>query len=67
MKPKDAALRAMALTVSFDVAMAGLAMTLAHFAMVYSAAEVLAFPLRAWIIAALNAVGQFTFDHKHGL
>lgn len=51
MTPKDAARRAMALTLSFDVAMAGLAMTLAHVAMFVSDPAILRFPINAWLLA----------------
>lgn len=44
----------MALTLSFDVAMAGLAMTLAHLAMVYSDPDVTAFPVEAWLLATTS-------------
>jgi FlaA1/EpsC-like NDP-sugar epimerase len=49
--PKDAARRAMALTLSFDVAMAGLAMTIAHLVMLYSDPMVTSFPVRGWVLA----------------
>lgn len=49
--PKDAARRAMALTLSFDVAMAGVAMTLAHFAAVSSDPESTAVSVNAWLLA----------------
>lgn len=51
MTPKDAARRAMALTLSFDLAMAGLAMTLAHLAMLVSDRDVSHFPVQAWLLA----------------
>jgi len=41
----------MALTLSFDVAMAGVAMTLAHFALLYSDPLVTRFPVQAWLLA----------------
>jgi FlaA1/EpsC-like NDP-sugar epimerase len=50
--PRDAARRAMALTLSFDLAMAGLAMTLAHLIMLFSDPELPVFPVRAWILAS---------------
>ncbi|MEQ9507168.1 MAG: polysaccharide biosynthesis protein [Hyphomonas sp.] len=52
MTPKDAARRAMALTLSFDVAMAGLAMTLAHLVMLYSDPLVTSFPVKGWVLAS---------------
>ncbi len=59
----------MALTLTFDVAMAGLAMTLAHFAMIYSDAEVRAFPVQAWLIATttfmLAAAAGFVIGGVH--
>lgn len=51
MTPRDAARRAMALTLSFDLAMAGLAMTLAHLAMLVSDRDVSHFPVQAWLLA----------------
>ncbi len=51
MTPKDAARRAMALTLSFDLAMAGLAMTLAHLAMLVSDRDVSRLPIQAWLLA----------------
>lgn len=51
MTPKDAARRAMALTLSFDLGMAGLAMTLAHLAMVISDPALLQLPIQAWLLA----------------
>lgn len=51
MKTRDAARRAMALTLSFDVAMAGVAMSAAHLAIFISDPDVPAFPVRAWILA----------------
>lgn len=51
MKTKDAARRAMALTLSFDVAMAGVAMTVAHFAILVSDPAVPVFPVQPWILA----------------
>ena len=69
MKSEDAARRAMALTLSFDVAMAGLAMTLAHLAMLYSDPGVTAFPVRAWILAStcfmLAAAACFVIGGVH--
>ncbi len=69
MKSRNAARRAMALTLTFDVAMAGLAMTLAHFAMVYSDAEVRTFPVQAWLIATttfmLAAAAGFVIGRVH--
>ena len=69
MKSEDAARRAMALTLSFDVAMAGLAMTLAHLAMLYSDPGVTAFPVRAWILAStcfmLAAAAGFVIGGVH--
>jgi FlaA1/EpsC-like NDP-sugar epimerase len=50
-KSRDAARRAMALTLSFDVAMAGLAMTLAHLVMLHSDPGVTGFPVKAWTLA----------------
>jgi len=68
-KSEDAARRAMALTLSFDVAMAGLAMTLAHLAMVYSDPEVSAFPAKAWTLATtsfmLAAAAGFVIGGVH--
>lgn len=49
MTPRDAARRAMGLTLSFDVAMAGLAMTLAHLAMLASDPGLDTFPWREWL------------------
>ncbi|MFN3911929.1 polysaccharide biosynthesis protein [Hyphomonas sp.] len=51
MTPKDAARRAMALTLSFDLAMAGLAMTLAHLAMFASDPSITHLPIKAWLLA----------------
>lgn len=51
MTPKDAAQRAMALTLSFDIAMAGIAITLAHGAMLISDPDLTRFPVRAWVLA----------------
>ncbi|MBI1400873.1 polysaccharide biosynthesis protein [Hyphomonas sp.] len=51
MTPRDAARRAMALTLSFDLAMAGLGMTLAHLAMLVSDRDVSHFPVQAWLLA----------------
>ena len=51
MTPRDAARRAMALTLSFDLAMAGLAMTLAHLAMLVSDPNISHFPVQAWLLA----------------
>lgn len=69
MKSENAARRAMALTLSFDVAMAGLAMTLAHLAMVYSDPEVTAFPVQAWTLATtsfmLAAAAGFVIGGVH--
>ncbi len=52
MKSRDAARRAMALTLSFDVAMAGVAMTMAHIAILISDSDVPTFQVRAWILAS---------------
>lgn len=51
MTPRDAARRAMALTLSFDIAMAGFAMTLAHLVMRVSDPEVTSITLNAWLLA----------------
>ena len=51
MTPRDAARRAMCLTISFDVAMAGLAMTLAHLAILSSDPDLTVFPSRSWLMA----------------
>lgn len=51
MTPKDAARRAMALTLSFDLVMAGLAMTLAHLALLVSDPSITHFPVEAWLLA----------------
>ncbi len=51
MTPKDAARRAMGLTLSFDVAMAGLAMTLAHLAILSSDPDMRIFPWQSWLMA----------------
>jgi len=68
-KSEDAARRAMALTLSFDVVMAGLAMTLAHLAMLYSDPGVAAFPVRAWALASasfmLAAAAGFVIGGVH--
>ena len=59
----------MALTLSFDVAMAGLAMTLAHLAMLYSDPGVTTFPVRAWTLATtsfmLAAAAGFVIGGVH--
>lgn len=52
MKTRDAARRAMALTLSFDVAMAGVAMSAAHLAILISDPDIPVFPVRAWILAS---------------
>ena len=49
--PKDAARRAMALTLSFDVAMAGIAMSLAHLVMLASDPDVTTIAVNAWLLA----------------
>ncbi|WP_396273235.1 polysaccharide biosynthesis protein [Hyphomonas sp.] len=69
MKSEDAARRAMALTLSFDVAMAGLAITLAHLVILYSDPGVTAFPVRAWTLAStsfmLAAAAGFVIGGVH--
>lgn len=52
MTSKDAARRAMALTLSFDVAMAGVAMSMAHLAILISDPGVPSFQVEAWILAS---------------
>jgi O-antigen biosynthesis protein WbqV len=44
----------MALTLSFDLAMAGLAMTLAHLAMMVSERDLSHFPIQAWLLATAS-------------
>lgn len=63
MTPRDAARRAMALTLSFDMVMAALAMTLAHLATLASDPEVLTFPISQWLLAT----SAFTLSATLGL
>lgn len=51
MTPRDAARRAMALTLSFDVAMAGLAMSIAHAVTLVSDPDVTSISIHAWLLA----------------
>ncbi|MFN7055928.1 polysaccharide biosynthesis protein [Hyphomonas sp.] len=51
MTPRDAARRAMALTLTFDIAMAGLAMTAAHLDTYLTGAVTGTFPVIAWLAA----------------